>query len=66
MNLSHKSSILQTIIWLDNIDDFAEKNEVWDARKILGIFSVRACGETKLAAPEYKLEAIVVTTLKLK
>ena len=51
---SNKTRILQTTIWLDNMDDFAKMNEVWDAWITPGTSPAHACGEAKFAAPEYK------------
>jgi len=61
---SDKSRLLQTTIWLDNMDDFAEMNEIWDAWITPGTAPTRACGEAKLATPEYKVEVIVVASRK--
>ena len=61
---SNKTRILQTTIWLDNMDDFAKMNEVWDAWITPGTSPARACGEAKLAAPEYKVEVMVVAARK--
>ena len=57
---SDKTKILQATIWLDSMDDFAEMNAVWDAWVPEGHTPARACGESKLATPEYKVEIIVV------
>ncbi len=57
---SDKTRILQATIWLDNMADFAEMNEIWDAWITPGTAPTRACGEAKLATPEYKVEVIVV------
>ena len=61
---SDKSRLLQTTIWLDNMDDFAEMNEIWDAWITPGTAPARACCEAKLATPEYKVEVIVVAARK--
>ena len=61
---SDKTLILQTTIWLDNMTDFAKMNEVWDAWLSPGTSPARACGEAKLASPEYKVEVIVVAACK--
>ncbi len=61
---SDKTRILQTTIWLADIGDFAEMNEVWDAWVTPGHAPARACGETKLATPDYKVELIVVASRK--
>jgi enamine deaminase RidA (YjgF/YER057c/UK114 family) len=56
---SDKTRILQTVIWLADMKDFAEMNEVWDAWVPEGHTPARACGEAKLATPEYLVEFIV-------
>jgi enamine deaminase RidA (YjgF/YER057c/UK114 family) len=56
---SSKEDILQAIIWVANIDDFAEMNAVWDAWVPEGHAPARACGEAKLARKELKVEIIV-------
>lgn len=56
---SDKTRILQTIIWLDNMNDFAEMNGVWDAWVPEGHTPARACGEAKLARSDFTVEIIV-------
>lgn len=56
---SDKSRILQAIIWLDDMQNFAEMNAVWDAWVDKGNPPARATGEAKLAAPQYKVEIII-------
>lgn len=56
---SDKSRILQAVIWLDNMADFEEMNGVWDAWVPKGNAPARACGEAKLAKPEFTVEIIV-------
>ncbi len=56
---SSKQNILQTIIWLADMADFAEMNGVWDAWVPEGHTPARAAGEAKLATPAYKVEFIV-------
>ncbi len=60
---SDKTRILQAIIWLDDMKDFAEMNKVWDAWVPEGHAPARACGEAKLAKPELTVE-IIVTAAK--
>ncbi|GAB2185518.1 RidA family protein [Roseibium sp. FZY0029] len=60
---SDKSRILQTTIWMDDMKDFAEMNKVWDAWVDPANPPARATGEAKLAAPEYKVEIIVIAAL---
>jgi len=57
---SDKTKILQATIWLANMDDFAEMNEVWDSWVHEGHAPGRACGEAKLATPDYKVEIIII------
>jgi enamine deaminase RidA (YjgF/YER057c/UK114 family) len=55
-----KENLLQAIIWLDDMADFAEMNEVWDAWVPEGHAPARACGDAKLAAPKFKVEITVI------
>ncbi|WP_297773909.1 RidA family protein [uncultured Roseovarius sp.] len=57
---SDKTRILQTTIWLADMKDFAEMNEIWDAWVPQGHTPARACGEAKLATPKHLVEFIVV------
>ena len=59
-----KTRILQTTIWLDDMKDFEKMNEVWDPWIGDGNAPARACGESKLATPEYKVEVIVIAAKK--
>ena len=56
---SDKSRILQAVIWLDSMSDFAEMNGVWDAWVPEGAAPARACGEANLAKPEFTVEIII-------
>ncbi len=60
---SNKTRILQAVIWLDDMKDFAEMNGVWDAWVAEGHAPARACGEAKLAKPEFTVE-IIITAAK--
>ena len=60
---SDKSRILQAIIWLDNMADFDEMNGIWDAWVPEGHAPARACGEAKLARPDFTVEVIVTAAL---
>lgn len=60
---SNKSKILQAIIWLDDMKDFAEMNAVWDAWVDPANTPARATGESALAAPDYKVEIIVTAAI---
>ena len=57
---SSKSRILSAQIWLADMADFAEMNAAWDAWVDPANTPARATGESKLAAPKYKVEIIVV------
>ena len=56
---SSRGQILQAIVWLADMEDFAEMNAVWDAWVPAGHAPARACGEAKLARPALKVEIIV-------
>ncbi|WP_339106997.1 RidA family protein [Thioclava sp. GXIMD4216] len=61
---SDKEHILSAQIWLADMADFAEMNAVWDAWVAAGHAPARATGESKLAAPDYLVEVIVVAAVK--
>ena len=61
---SDKTRILQTIIWLSDMKDFAEMNAVWDAWVPEGHTPARATGEAKLATPDHLVEFIVIAAQK--
>ena len=44
--------------------DFEKMYEVWDAWITPVTSPARACGEAKLASPEYKVEVVVVAARK--
>jgi enamine deaminase RidA (YjgF/YER057c/UK114 family) len=56
---SDKTRVLQAVIWLADMKDFEEMNAVWDAWVPKGSAPARACGEAKLARPEFTVEIIV-------
>ena len=60
---SDKSKILQAIIWLADMKDFAEMNAVWDAWVDPANTPARATGEAKLASPDYKAEIIITAAI---
>jgi enamine deaminase RidA (YjgF/YER057c/UK114 family) len=57
---SDKSRILSATIWLADMADFDEMNSVWDAWVDGKDPPARATGEARLAAPQYKVEVIVI------
>ncbi|WP_160009658.1 RidA family protein [Rhizobium sp. 18055] len=60
---SNKSKILQTIIYISDIDYFAEMNAAWEAWVDPANTPARATSEAKLAAPKYKVEFIVTAAI---
>ena len=60
---SDKTKILQAIVWLASMDDFAEMNSVWDQWVVPGCEPARACGEAALASPELKVEIIITAAV---
>lgn len=60
---SDKSKILQAIIWLADMKDFAEMNAVWDAWVDPANTPARATGEAALATPDYKVEIIITAAI---
>ena len=61
---SDREHILQAIIWLADMADFADMNAVWDAWVPEGFAPARACGEAKLARDVLKVEIIVTAAVK--
>lgn len=61
---SSREQMLQVIIWLADMDDFAEMNAVWDEWIPTGHAPARACGEAKLARAALKVEIIVTAACK--
>ncbi len=55
-----KTRILSANIWLADISTFGEMNKVWDAWVPQGHAPARATVESKLAAPQYRVEIGVV------
>lgn len=58
---SDKTKLVQAQIWLTDIKtQFAAMNEVWNAWVDEKTAPARACVEAQLAAPQYKVEIMVV------
>ena len=57
---SDKSNILSATIWLADMTDFSAMNAVWDAWIDPANPPARACGESKLATPDFLVEIIIV------
>lgn len=60
---SSPAHILQAVIWLADMSDFAAMNAVWDDWVPEGAAPARACGEAALARPELKVEIIVTAAV---
>ncbi|MAA99620.1 MAG: hypothetical protein CMN87_03100 [Stappia sp.] len=60
---SSKSRVLQAVIWLASMDDFAEMNAVWDAWVDPANTPARATGESRLATPDFKVEIIITAAV---
>ena len=60
---SSRTKMLQVIIWLADMNDFAEMNAVWDAWMPEGSAPARACGEARLAREELRVEIIVTAAV---
>ena len=56
---SSRERMLQAIVWLADMADFSEMNEIWDAWVPQGHAPARACGEARLARADLKVEIIV-------
>src|ERR1041384_8035568 len=55
-----KSKLLSANIWITDMANFGEMNAVWDAWVAPGNTPARATVEARLAAPDYKVEIMVV------
>ena len=58
-----KSKLISATIWLSDMSNFNEMNEVWDAWVAPGETPARACVESKLAAPQFTVEIGVIAAL---
>ena len=56
---SSNDKILQAVIWLSDMSYFEEMNRVWDDWVPEGSAPARACGEAKLARPDFYVEIII-------
>lgn len=54
-----KSDILQVMVWLADMDDFEDMNAVYDAWIDPANMPARACGESRLARDEIRVEFTV-------
>ena len=58
-----KSKLISATIWITDMDDFSEMNAVWDQWISPGNTPCRACVESKLAAPKFNVEIMVIAAL---
>ncbi|MBL4757970.1 MAG: RidA family protein [Rhizobiales bacterium] len=58
-----KSKAISAMIWITDMADFAEMNEVWDAWVSPGNTPGRACVESKLAAPQFNVEISITAAI---
>ncbi len=61
---SSKQSILQCQIYLTDISEIGQMNEVWDAWVAAGYTPPRATVQAQLANPAYKIEVVVVAAVE--
>jgi enamine deaminase RidA (YjgF/YER057c/UK114 family) len=57
---SDKTRLLSATVWLADIEAYDQVNAVWDAWVAPGAPPVRACVESKLAGPGYKVEIAAI------
>ena len=57
---SDKTKLLSATIYITDMANFAEMNAVWDGWVSSGNTPARATVEARLAAPDYKVEIMVV------
>jgi enamine deaminase RidA (YjgF/YER057c/UK114 family) len=60
---SSTKHMLQAVIWLADMGDFAEMNAAWEAWVPEGFAPARATGSADLAKPELKVEVIVTAAV---
>ncbi|MCB0185737.1 MAG: RidA family protein [Caldilineaceae bacterium] len=61
---SDREHVLQAIVWLSDMKDFAAMNAVWGAWIPAGHAPARACGEAALAREALKVEITVTAAVK--
>jgi enamine deaminase RidA (YjgF/YER057c/UK114 family) len=61
---SDKTRILRTQIYLKDITDIADMNDVWDAWVVAGSAPPRATVQAALADPFYRIEVVVTAAVK--
>ncbi|KAA3630374.1 MAG: RidA family protein [Proteobacteria bacterium] len=61
---SGRDHLLKAVIWLADMADFDEMNSVWDEWVPAGCAPARACGESRLARPDFAVEITVTAAVK--
>lgn len=61
---SDKAHILEATIYLADMNDYAAMNEVWDAWTAQNRAPARACIQSALALPEFKVEIKLTAAVK--
>jgi len=61
---SDRKHILSATIYIKDMQDFADMNEIWDAWVTEGYSPARACVEASLARPELLVEISVIAAIK--
>ncbi len=61
---SDKSRLLQAVIYLPDMADYAAMNEVWDAWLPEGAAPSRACIQAGLANPDMRIEIVFTAALR--
>lgn len=61
---SDRRHILSATVYIRDMKDFAQMNEVWDDWVIEGYSPARACVEARLARPELLVEVSVIAAVK--
>ena len=57
---SSKSHILSATIWMADIGQIGDMNAVWDVWIDPANPPARACGESRLATPDYLVEVMII------
>lgn len=60
---SDRKHILSATVYISDMKNFAEMNEIWDAWVIQDHSPARACVETSLARPELLVEVSVIAAV---
>jgi len=62
---SHRSKILQTMVWLKDAADFPAMNQVWEAWVPSEQLPARSTCQVGLMGPEFKVEITIVAAADL-